>query len=209
MTLLSGRSATLALLLWFSSAPAVAQTSPAAPARALTIDVSRIRIDNFGEIDPHYFRGAQPKGHDYADLAAAGVKTLINLTSDDADTTERTMAAGSGLKYFQIPMTTHRPPTAGQIAQFLQIVTDPANQPVYVHCVGGRHRTGVMTAVYRIVNGWTGDQAFKEMKRYKFGADFLHPEFKTFVYGYRPDAAQLAARANANATSAATAKAGS
>ena len=28
------------------------------------------------------------------------------------------------------------------------------------------------------------DQAFKEMKQYKFGADFLHPEFKKFVYGY-------------------------
>jgi hypothetical protein len=24
------------------------------------------------------------------------------------------------------------------------------------------------------------------MKQYKFGADFLHAEFKKFVYGYRP-----------------------
>ena len=30
----------------------------------------------------------------------------------------------------------------------------------------------------------TPDQAFKEMKRYKFGWDFLHPEFKRFVYAY-------------------------
>jgi hypothetical protein len=36
--------------------------------------------------------------------------------------------------------------------------------------------------------GWTADQAFKEMKDYKFGSDFLHPEFKDFVYHYRPDA---------------------
>ena len=69
---------------------------------------------------------------------------------------------------------------------FLQLVNDPANQPVYVHCAGGRHRTGVMTAVYRMTSdGWTADRAFKEMKDYKFGADFLHPEFKKFVYGYR------------------------
>jgi hypothetical protein len=34
-------------------------------------------------------------------------------------------------------------------------------------------------------DGWTADQAFSEMKRYKFGADFLHREFKKFVYGYR------------------------
>ena len=57
---------------------------------------------------------------------------------------------------------------------------------MYVHCVGGKHRTGVMTAVYRMAQeGWTSDQAFKEMKRYKYGADFLHPEFKKFVYDYR------------------------
>jgi hypothetical protein len=34
-------------------------------------------------------------------------------------------------------------------------------------------------------DGWTSDQAFKEMKRYDFGADFLHPEFKRFVYDYK------------------------
>ena len=41
-----------------------------------------------------------------------------------------------------------------------------------------------MTAVYRMTpNGWTPAQAFNEMKQFKFGADFLHPEFKKFVYG--------------------------
>jgi protein tyrosine/serine phosphatase len=95
-------------------------------------------------------------------------------------------------------MTTHEPPSSTTIDQFLKIVNDPANQPVYVHCVGGRHRTGVMTAVYRMTQeGWSADQAFQEMKRFKFGADFLHPEFKTFVYGYHPEVA-IAAAAKAN-----------
>ena len=31
------------------------------------------------------------------------------------------------------------------------------------------------------------------MKQYKFGPDFLHPEFKRFVYGYHPDQAVVAA----------------
>ena len=118
-------------------------------------------------------------------LAALGVKTMINLTSDDADPHEQAMAQQAGLKYVQIPMTTHEPPTPAQLDEFLKLVNDPASQPVYVHCVGGRHRTGVMTAAYRMTeDGWTADQAFKEMKDYKFGADFLHPEFKKFVYGY-------------------------
>src|SRR5258708_39537466 len=95
-----------------------------------------------------------------------------------------------------MPMTTHEPPTGARLAEFLSIIDDPAKQPVYVHCVGGRHRTGVMTAVYRMTHdGWTADQAFKEMKQYNFGADFLHAEFKNFVYGYRPQASGLVASA--------------
>jgi hypothetical protein len=43
-------------------------------------------------------------------------------------------------------------------------------------------------------DGWSGEQAFKEMKQYKYGADFLHPEFKTFVLGFMNDAAHAAAR---------------
>jgi protein tyrosine/serine phosphatase len=150
------------------------------------IDVSAIRIDNFGSINSNYFRGAQPTGRDYADLASLGVKTLINLTSDDADTSEQSMAEHAGMKYVQIAMTTHDVPTEAQLAEFLSIVNDPANQPVYVHCVGGRHRTGVMTAAYRMTHdGWSAEKAFAEMKQYKFGADFLHPEFKAFVQAYR------------------------
>ena len=96
------------------------------------------------------------------------------------------MVKSAGMKSIRIPMNTHRPPTSAELTNFLQIVNDPANQPVYVHCVGGKHRTGVMTAIYRMTgSAWTADQAFDEMKDFKFGADFLHPEFKHFVYGYR------------------------
>ena len=170
-----------------------ALASPAA-ARA---NLSQVRIDNFGQVNDNYYRGAQPEGRDYSDLAAIGVKTLVNLTSDDADPGERAMAERAGMRYFQIPMTTHQPPTAAQLTEFMRIVNDPANQPVYVHCVGGRHRTGVMTAAYRMSEeGWTADRAFKEMKDFKFGADFLHSEFKDFVYAYQPQQAVVAATAD-------------
>ena len=166
------------------------------------VQTSSIRIDNFGRVNSNYYRGAQPNGRDYADLAALGVKTLIDLTSDDAQTNEKGLTEHAGMRYFQIPMTTHQPPTPAQLTEFLKLVNDPANQPVYVHCVGGRHRTGVMTAAYRMTqDGWGADQAFKEMKQYKFGADFLHPEFKQFVYGYSANAHAVAVEAVATTKS--------
>jgi protein tyrosine/serine phosphatase len=162
-----------------------ATTMVALAAVAAASAASSVRIDNFGRVNANYYRGAQPEGQDYHDLAALGVKTIINLTSDDAQPNERQMTEQSGMRYVQIPMTTHREPTNAQIAQFLNIANDPASQPVYVHCVGGKHRTGVMTAIFRMTNdGWSADQAFSEMKQYKFGADFLHSEFKRVVYAY-------------------------
>jgi protein tyrosine/serine phosphatase len=177
-----------------------ATTMVALAAVAAASAASNVRIDNFGRVNANYYRGAQPEGQDYHDLAALGVKTIINLTSDDAQPNERQMTERSGMRYVQIPMTTHREPTNAQIAQFLSIANDPASQPVYVHCVGGKHRTGVMTAIFRMTNdGWSADQAFSEMKQYKFGADFLHSEFKRVVYAYP---AQLARTATLNASAA-------
>ena len=34
-------------------------------------------------------------------------------------------------------------------------------------------------------DGWTADQAFDEMKKYKFGPAFLHREFRNFVYAFK------------------------
>jgi len=193
------RAPTAALLaaLWVA-VPATAQPNYT-NAAAKPVDISTFRIDNFGRVDSSYYRGAQPEGRDYADLAALGVQTIINLTSHDAEADEQAMVEQAGMTYVHIPMTTHEPPSATELAKFLATVTDPANQPVYVHCVGGRHRTGIMTAAYRIAHdGWTSDQAFKEMKQYKFGADWLHAEFKAFVYAYRPAAVPAASLATPN-----------
>ena len=162
--------------------PAAAHTtSPAFSAS--TNALANIRIENFGQINATYFRGAQPEGQDYADLAALGVKTIIDLQEAE----EATTAKALGMSYHRIPMSTRRAPTSEQLALFFKLVNDPAAQPVYVHCKGGRHRTGVMTAAYRMsVDGWTAEQAFGEMKKYDFGPDFLHPEFKSYVYSYSP-----------------------
>jgi protein tyrosine/serine phosphatase len=187
------RTSSTVLVAWLSLAsPLAAQTGTVTKiSNAAIVDVSRVRIDNFGQVDSAYYRGAQPAGQDYADLAALGIRTVIDLQADGDNSTEAGLVERAGMKFLRIPMTTHVAPTAEQLALFLQIVNDPTQQPVYVHCAGGRHRTGVMTAVYRMENhGWTADQAFKEMKRYKFGLDFLHSEFKNFVYGYQPVAAK-------------------
>ena len=174
-----------ALLCTFAlAAPALAETPSPTVASPTAAALARIHIGNFGKVNDSYFRGSQPKGNDYRDLAAIGVKTVIDL-QEDGPSNEAGFVQNAGMKFYRIGMSTSKAPTQAQIAQFMQIVNDSASQPVYVHCAGGRHRTGTMTALYRMTNDhWTADQAYEEMKQYHFEGFPDHPVLRSFVYAY-------------------------
>ena len=175
----------------------------AGAAHAENARVSAIKIDNFGVVNDHYFRGAQPDASDYPDLAALGVKTVIDLTRDGRED-EKGLVESAGMKFIRIPLTTTEAPSNADITQFLTLVNDPANQPVYVHCQGGRHRTGTMTAIYRMTqDGWTPARAYEEMKQYRFEGFPGHPALKSFVLGFKPSTDQPKVITTAGATPAA------
>ena len=144
----------------------------------------KTRISNFGCINETFYRGAQPKGRDYDDLAAMGVKTVIDL-QEDGERNEQQMVEGAGMKFYRIGLSDSSWPSRDKPEQFLKIVNDPSNQPVFVHCHGGRHRAGIMTAVYRMTHdAWTAERAYAEMKEYGFESGFGHGGLKDYVYDY-------------------------
>jgi len=163
---------------------------------------ANIKIKNFGKMDDRLYRGAQPKEEDYKDLAALGVKTVIDLT-DSPTNYEKRSAEAVGMHYVNIPMSDSVYPKQESIDTFLKLVNDPSTGVMFIHCAGGRHRTGVMGAVYRFnVNHWTYDQAYNEMQDYDFYTRWGHGALKTFVEDYaqkmqNTPAAALAATAAA------------
>src|SRR6185436_13542205 len=74
------RANTAALLVALLLASPVAARSADARSTAGVVTAA-VQIDNFGRVNQSYYRGAQPEGRDYADLAALGIRTVINLTS--------------------------------------------------------------------------------------------------------------------------------
>ena len=147
-------------------------------------DLTNVNIKNFGQMDERFFRGGQPKEEQYTQLASLGIKTVIDLTDEPKDY-ERSRVEALGMRYVNIPMSDKSYPPSSKINEFLKLVDDPTTGKFYVHCAGGRHRTGVMRAVYRFNHyNWNYDQVYAEMKKFDFYTRFGHGDLKKFVQNY-------------------------
>ena len=145
---------------------------------------SNVSISNFGQMDDRFFRGGQPKEEDYKALASIGINTVIDLRNDPKDYA-KTTAEALGMRYVNIPMSDKKYPATAKIEEFLKLIEDPATGKFYVHCRGGRHRTGVMGAVYRFNHyGWDYDRAYAEMKKFDFYTRWGHGDLKKFIQDY-------------------------
>jgi protein tyrosine/serine phosphatase len=55
------------------------------------------------------------------------------------------------------------------IDRFLDLMDDPANHPVLIHCRAGVHRSGIFAALYRLeYEGWSIEQALRDLRRNGF-----------------------------------------
>ncbi|MEP6636855.1 MAG: tyrosine-protein phosphatase [Acidobacteriota bacterium] len=143
-----------------------------------------IKISNFGQMDERFYRGARPDKNDYAGLAALGIKTVIDLT-DNSRAKEQPAVEAAGLRYVNIPIVDKSYPSAEQVSAFLKVVDDPSTGKFFVHCAGGRHRTGIMAAVYRFNHDhWNFEQAYAEMLQYDFYTGNGHGKQKEFIQDY-------------------------
>lgn len=130
-------------------------------------------IPNFHQVNPNLFRGGRPRAEGVRRLARMGVRTVVNLERELFEEEpgevkkEREWVQRAGMKFIHVPMRPFIAPSRQRIEQVLTLITDPANQPVFVHCDRGSDRTGIVIAAYRIrVEGWSVPRAYAEMVRY-------------------------------------------
>jgi protein tyrosine/serine phosphatase len=180
-TLFTAFFISLSALLSFTDS--FAQTAPSK-------DFPNINIKNFGQMDGRFYRGARPKDDEFAALKALGINTIIDLT--DNQKYDKVVVEAAGLRYIKIAIRDKGYPTEANVAAFLTAVDDKDTGVFYVHCAGGRHRTGDMGALYRFAKyGWDFDRAYQEMKNYDFYTAHGHGKQKDFVVDY---AAKMAER---------------
>jgi protein tyrosine/serine phosphatase len=128
---------------------------------------------NFSEVTQGVYRGGRPDQNGVeVSLVQLGVKTIIDLENDDEPVAaERGWAQAAGIKFISAPMNGLATPDDNQVNDTLAKMNDPANQPVFVHCMQGKDRTGLIVALYRVIEeGWTPKAAHDEMMTHGFNS---------------------------------------
>lgn len=143
-------------------------------------------VVNFARIDTTVACGGAIKPEAIAELKERGYKAIINLQAAeerDANVAGETEAAlAAGINYVHVPLSmTATDPTA--IDRFLAAVTDPANQPAFIHCTHGVRASGLWAVKRVLVDQWDVDRAMTEAE----ALGMTSPMMKKFVLAYLED----------------------
>jgi uncharacterized protein (TIGR01244 family) len=123
-------------------------------------------ISNFLRLNTQICTGGQPSLDDLARLKSEGVKAVLNLRRPNEydAAAEAAKAKDLGLHYFDIPVST-ADPKSEQVDEFLKILADPTNRPVFIHCHTA-NRVGAFWMIRRVlVDGWKVEDAEREAQK--------------------------------------------
>ena len=182
----------------------------------------------FREVTPgRFYRSGQMTAAGLREVVERyGIKTVINLQHEDPNPRlrghwlgkvvigEEELCEQLGVKYHLLkpdvlPQPNRvdlRPPVVDEV---LAILDDESAYPVLIHCKAGLHRTGRLTAIYRMeYEGWSLGEAMRELRAngYGFVMSSEQDDFVIqFIENYQPrtPAQRAAGRAKADAARAA------
>jgi protein tyrosine/serine phosphatase len=143
-------------------------------------------VARFSVLADGLYRGGQPTPAGFQFLKEKGIKTIINLRSEDNHESELVQALG--MNYVHIPVDevwpwSQLPPDA--IAKYFELVNNPANYPIFFHCLRGADRTGTFAALYRMaIQGWNAQKAYAEARN--IGMRWYFAGLKSQIYTFRP-----------------------
>ncbi len=127
-------------------------------------------IPNFRTVDDGIlYRGGQPRADDgWQYLKSLKIKTVVKLNFDKEGTDDGAVAAGLNVVKAEMPPDDlgqiFDPPTKDELHAAVTAMLNPDNFPIYVHCTHGQDRTGLITAMFRVIHDhWTFEDARNEM----------------------------------------------
>jgi tyrosine-protein phosphatase SIW14 len=126
-------------------------------------------LKNFFKLDKKVYRSAQPNSRGFRELKRLGIRNVLSFRDYHSDD-----GKDSGLNLYRVEMEAGDIKTE-KVIEALRIIMK-AEGPVLIHCWHGSDRTGLISAMYRIVfQGWSKDDAIDELMHGGYG---YHPIYK-------------------------------
>jgi tyrosine-protein phosphatase SIW14 len=147
------------------------------------------QIPNLVRVNENIERGGRPSASDVDALARQNIRTIINLENNsNAIAREKRQAAALGINYIESPMSWKTRPSDAQVDALMRALQDQNNFPIFIHCMHGEDRTGLIVGLYRVlVEKMAPKEAYAEMIRLGFHTEFraLDQYFRDRT-GYNP-----------------------
>ena len=153
-----------------TDAPSPATATAPAPAGARpehwAAPVALEGVPNLHRITPTLYRSEQPTAAGMKNLEKLGIRTVINLRWFNNDRKE---AHGTSLRTERVKILTWNVDDK-HVIEVMRMLKQTENGPFLIHCQHGADRTGLMSAMYRVLEqGWTADDALAELTEGGYG----------------------------------------
>ncbi|HEY6011981.1 MAG TPA: dual specificity protein phosphatase family protein, partial [Nitrospirota bacterium] len=133
-------------------------------------------LRNFYKLDDKVYRSAQPDTKGFKELQALGIKNVLSFRDYRSDDNGK----DSGLNLYRVEMETGDI-TTEKVIEALRIIKN-ADGPILIHCWHGSDRTGLVSAMYRILfQGWSKDEAIDELMHGGYGYHSLYKNIPEFI----------------------------
>lgn len=135
---------------------------------------------NLHRMTPTLYRSALPNSASLPLLQSLGVQTVVSfIKADDA-----VWLGDAPMTLLSIPLHADRIDDVDVLRALRTLQAAQVNGPVLMHCKHGRNRTGLMAAMYRtVIQGWSKEDALKEMRQGGFGDSEHLEEATRYVVG--------------------------
>jgi tyrosine-protein phosphatase SIW14 len=172
-------------------------TAPVAYASRRKADTRNFRVVREGVL----YRSGQMTHAGLARITREyGIRTIISLRDETApgkpapDLDEEKFCAKEEINFLRLPPQHWEGPTPGapapvdeNVSKFREVLADPANYPVLIHCFAGVHRSGAYCAIYRMEQEhWTNQRAMQEMRDVGYVTIDEDRDIFEYLEHYRP-----------------------
>ncbi|GME70087.1 unnamed protein product [Ambrosiozyma monospora] len=128
--------------------------------------------ENFSIVCGSIYRSSFPRIENFEFLKSLKLKSIVCLIPEDYPSENVEFNQENDINFYQIGLSGNKEPFVKikpkLVNEALEIILDPKNHPVLIHCNRGKHRTGCIVGCIRKIQKWSLSMIFDEYRKFAY-----------------------------------------